>query len=42
MKTLWMDFFLFRTRNAAHRPVAAQQNARWDRLTFWRSAQEVA
>lgn len=42
MKTLWMEFCSIRTRNAAHGTMAAQQIAQWNRLAFWRSAQEVA
>lgn len=42
MKTLWMDSFLFRTRNAAHGPVPVKQTGRRDRLAFWPSEQEVA
>lgn len=42
MKTLWVDFFLIRPRNAEHGPVAAQQTGRWDRVAFKRNEQEVA
>ena len=42
MKALWVDFFLFRPRNAEHGPVPAQQTGRRDRVAFWRNEQEVA
>lgn len=41
MKTLWMDSFLFRTRNAARGAVPVQHTGRWDRAAFKCSEREV-